>query len=255
MIVDFAKYSSIKIGQSLHVVKLNRVQSLPKNVQIIGGCNNILLTPEPKNIYMLGDRFDFIYQNENFLHVGCACKSSKVFNYAKKHNIANFEFMQKIPGQIGGMIKMNAGVKQCEIFDNLQKILTPSGWLDKNDIEYSYRKTNINEVVYEAIFKLEFGFSKDKQQLFKSMRQNQPNTPSCGSCFKNPKGFFAGELLQKVGLKGYKINDMAFSDKHANFLVNLQNGTYFDAIKLIKLAKKRVHESFGVKLELEITIM
>jgi UDP-N-acetylmuramate dehydrogenase len=87
------------------------------------------------------------------------------------------------------------------------------------------------------------------------MRDNQPDDPSAGSCFKNPPGDAAGRLIQEAGLKGYRIGDMAFSEQHANFLVNLGEGTFEDAISLIRLAQKRVEESTGILLELEIIII
>ena len=88
------------------------------------------------------------------------------------------------------------------------------------------------------------------------MRDNQPSLPSAGSCFKNPKDTHsAGYLIEKVGLKGFHIGGMAFSSEHANFLVNYDNGTYDEAIKLINLAKSKVKDKFNIDLELEIIII
>ena len=87
------------------------------------------------------------------------------------------------------------------------------------------------------------------------MRNNQPNLPSAGSCFKNPKEHSAGYLLDKVGLKGYTVGGMAFSSIHANFLVNMGGGTFDEAIKLIDIAKQKVKDEFNIELELEIIIL
>ena len=92
------------------------------------------------------------------------------------------------------------------------------------------------------------------QNEFVKMRDNQPQIASAGSCFKNPKGDFAGRLIEAVGLKGHRIGDMEFSNTHANFLVNHGNGTFEDAIHLIDLAKKKVKEEFNIDLEEEIII-
>ena len=99
------------------------------------------------------------------------------------------------------------------------------------------------------------GFDSELLAMFKKMRDNQPKEPSAGSCFKNPTNNFAGKLLDEAGLKGYRIGDMAFSTTHANFLVNLGNGTYKEAMELIDLAKKKVFETSGIELELEIKII
>jgi len=153
------------------------------------------------------------------------------------------------------MVKMNAGLKEWEIFNHLIAIKTENGWIVKDDIDYGYRYTKINGTIFEAKFEIQSGFDLTLLDMFKKLRDKQPQQPSAGSCFKNPKGFFAGDLLDRADLKGYQIGDMAFSEKHANFLVNLGDGTYEDAIKLIEIAKKRVFEKFGVKLELEIEVL
>lgn len=102
---------------------------------------------------------------------------------------------------------------------------------------------------------LKYGFDKTAVDIFKKMRANQPSTPSAGSCFKNPTGFSAGYLIENVGLKGFRIGDMAYSEIHANFLTNLGDGTYDDAMKLITMAKEKVKDKFGIVLELEIIII
>ena len=91
--------------------------------------------------------------------------------------------------------------------------------------------------------------------MFKKMRSNQPSTPSAGSCFKNPEGDYAGRLIEKIGLKGVMQGDMCFSQEHANFLVNNGNGTFLDAIYLIREAQKRVYDKFNIWLECEILVL
>jgi UDP-N-acetylmuramate dehydrogenase len=150
---------------------------------------------------------------------------------------------------------MNAGLKEYEIFNNLIAIRTKNGWIKKENIKYGYRFTDIQDVILEASFTCKSGFCIDKLDIFKKMRSNQPKNPSAGSCFKNPKDDYAGRLIEAVGLKGYRIGDMAFSEIHANFLVNLGEGTFYDALKLIELAEKRVKESFDISLEREIIII
>jgi len=175
--------------------------------------------------------------------------------YCRKNNIAHFELLAKLPGNMGGLIKMNAGLKEWEIFNHLHSIKTQDGIMLKKEIPHSYRHTEISGIVYEMAFFIEKGYDKEQQKLFNKMRDNQPNLPSAGSCFKNPEGYSAGFLIENVGLKGYKIGNMSFSEQHANFLVNLGNGTFDDAIALIKLAQEKVKEKFQVNLEVEIEII
>ena len=91
--------------------------------------------------------------------------------------------------------------------------------------------------------------------MFKQIRSNQPSNPSAGSAFKNPQNDFAGRLIEMVELKGYRIGGMAFSDIHANFLVNLGNGTFDEALTLIQLAQQKVYEKEGIWLQNEVIVI
>ncbi len=252
--IDFSTYSSIKIGGKVNVEIIDTIQNCNDYI-IIGRANNILISPNPPKLAMLSKKFDYITQKDGFLHIGGATPSGKILSYAKKNNLANFELMQKLPGTLGGMVKMNAGVKEWEIFNHLVAIKTENGWIEKENINFGYRFTKIKGAIFEAKFEISQGFDTSVLNMFKKLRQNQPNFPSAGSCFKNPQGDFAGKLLDKANLKGFRIGDMAFSNSHANFLINFGNGTFDDAITIIDRAKKRVFEKFGVTLELEIKIL
>ncbi len=252
--IDFSSYSSIKIGPKIDIKIIDEIQDCSSYI-IIGGANNLLVPPNPPKIALLGKSFDFIEIKNSILHIGGAVKSGKILSYAKKYDISNFELMQKLPGTLGGMVKMNAGLKEWEIFNHLLAVKTEFGWIDKKDIEFGYRFTNIKGTIFEATFEIRSGFSFALLEMFKKLRDNQPKFPSAGSCFKNPPDNYAGKLLDKAGLKGYKIGNMAFSATHANFLINLGNGTFSEAVSLIKFAKSKVYEKFGIILETEIEIL
>lgn len=253
--INFATYSSIRIGPKVDVKLITHPQQLPKNSFIIGGSNNLLISPTPPPLVMLSKEFNFIRLEDNFVHIGAMTPSGKILSFAKRNDLANFELMQKLPGTLGGMVKMNAGLKEWEVFNHLKKILTCKGWIEKKDIEYGYRFTNIKGMIYEAVFEAKKGFDNELLAMFKKMRDNQPNYPSCGSCFKNPKDDYAGRLIEAVDLKGYQKGGMAISQKHANFLINIGNGTFDEALFLIKLCEKRVFETFGIELEREIIVV
>lgn len=252
--LDFSKYSSIKVGPKAEVLVINEIGDYPEHT-IIGRANNLLVSSSHPKFAILGEEFDYIRQEDDKLYVGCATTSGKLLTYLRKNNIANLEFLAKLPGNLGGLVKMNAGLKSWEVFNHIDKIKTKDGYIKREDIEYSYRKTKIDTIVYEVVFNIEYGFSKDKLKEFNRMRDNQPQTPSAGSCFKNPEGDFAGRLIQEVGLKGFRKGDMAFSDVHANFLVNLGNGTFEDALYLINLAKSKIKDKFEIEIQEEIVIL
>ena len=252
--IDFKKYSSIKIGPVLDVLEINEIGDY-SDYQIIGRANNLLISPNTNiKFAILGEEFDYIKQEENLLYVGCATTSGKLLTYTRNNDIANLEFLAKLPGNLGGLVKMNAGLKSWEMFNYIHSIKTKDGYVKKEVINYSYRETKIDDIVYEVVFNIEHGFCKEQLKEFNKMRDNQPHVPSAGSCFKNPKGDFAGRLIQEVGLKGIKKGDMSFSEQHANFLVNYGDGTFEDAVYLIEKVKSKVKEQFNIDIEEEIII-
>ena len=150
---------------------------------------------------------------------------------------------------------MNAGVKEYEIFNILHSLKIDNIWIKKDEIEYGYRFAKLNGVVTEAKFKIDSKFDPSLLKSLLTLRNNQPSDPSAGSAFKNPPNDYAGRLIQEVGLKGFRKGDMAWSEIHSNFLVNLGDGKYQDAQFLIDLAKKKVYEKFGVELIEEIEVL
>jgi len=252
--IDFSKFSSIRIGPLADVVMIDS-DLYPKEGYLIGGANNLLMGPKPPPLMKLSKLFDFIRIEHNHLCIGAATPGGKTVSFYKKHNIAHFEFLSHLPGTLGGMLKMNAGLKDDEIFNHLYAVRTKNGWLKKEDIAYAYRQTNLKDIVFEAQFNITQGFNASKIKIFKQMRANQPTNPSAGSAFKNPKNDYAGRLIETVGLKGHRIGNMAFSDKHANFLINLGGGTFNDAKALMRLAYQRVLQQEQIRLEYEIIII
>ncbi len=253
--VDFSKYSSIKIGPKVDVAILEDCDFNYEEYLLVGGANNVLVSNNPPKLMMLDKKFNYVKVEDNLLKVGGATPAGRVFSFCKKHNIANFEFLAHLPGKMGGVVFMNAGLKEFEVFENLVNITTCSGVFEKKDIDFGYRYTNISQPILEVCFELHVGFLESRVLMFKQMRANQPSTPSAGSCFKNPKGDYAGRLIEAVGLKGFRVGGMEFSKQHANFLVNNGGGTFEEAKFLIDEAKKRVLKKFEIELECEIVLL
>lgn len=253
-IINFKRFSSIKIGEPLEVQVVEDC-TFAKDHYLIGAANNVLIGTNPPPLMILNKKFDFIKVERGLLVIGAATPGGKIVSFCKKHNIANFEFLAHLPGTLGGMLKMNAGLKEFEIFNHLIWLLTCKGPMQKSEIDYGYRYTDINDIIFEAAFELNYGFSQEKVALFQTMRNNQPHEPSAGSCFKNPPNDYAGRLIEAVRLKGKRIGDVGFSPVHANFLVNYGDATFEDAIELIQLAEKKVYEMFNIQLEREIIVI
>ena len=253
--IDFSKYSSIKIGQPTEVLMIEEGDDIPADRYLIGGANNLLVSPNPPPLMMLSKDFATISQEGNMLTIGAAMPTGRIVSYAKKHDIAGFEFCAKLPGTLGGMLAMNAGVKSYEIFNILHSIKLNGQWVLTKDIEHGYRFAKLKGIATHARFEIEHGFSQKLLDALLDLRTNQPHEPSAGSAFKNPEGDYAGRLIEAVGLKGKRVGQMQWSTMHANFLVNLGGGTYEEAKSLIDLAKKEVKNRFGITLIEEIKIL
>jgi len=253
--IDFSTFSSIQIGQSTPILMIEKEDEIPKNKQIIGHSNNILISPNPPALMMLSKDFSFIKLNENILTIGCATSTGQIFSFVKKNNIKGFEFLFQLPGSLGGLIAMNAGVKEYEIFNILDSIKINNQWIKKEFIKYGNRFAILNAVVTEARFQVTQGFEQHQVEEILQFRSNQPKKPTLGSTFLNPKGEHAGQLIEAVGLKGYQYGAIQWSNIHANFLVNHGNGTFKEAMTLIALAKEKVYKRFKIHLKEEIKIL
>jgi len=253
--IDFSKFSSIKVGVPIEVLMLERNDAIPKDRVIIGHANNLLVSSNPPPLMMLSKDFSFMELEDEVLSVGCATPTGKLLSFAKKNDLAGFEFVSKLPGSIGGMLAMNAGVKSYEIFNILDAIKIEGKWVQKEKIEHGYRFAKLGGVATEVRFKVKRGFSKALLDELVNLRSNQPKMASAGSAFKNPEGDYAGRLIEEVGLKGVSKGAMQWSEIHANFLVNHGGGTFEEATYLIDLVKEKVFEKFVISLKEEVQIL
>lgn len=257
-IIDFSRASPIKIGGICEVKiaqNIDEILFLKDSNFLLGSAHNTLISPDFKNLFMLGNEFDFINDFGDFIEVGARFSARKLFLFAKNNNLGGFEFLSAIPGTLGGLIKMNAGMKQYEISNILSEVCINGEWIAKHNIAFSYRKSGICGAISAARFVKKAGFSDEIKIECQKMRSNQPKNPNLGSCFKNPPNDSAGRLLERVGLRGFSLNKMAFSDIHANFLINLGGGDFASAKNLINLAKTRVKNECGIQLENEIILL
>jgi len=254
-LIDFSTFSSIRCGSPLEVKILEGSELPPANATIIGHGNNLLVSPKATNLYMLSKDFSYIKENPKSIEIGAATPSGKIYSYAKKHNIGGLEFLAKLPGSLGGIIYMNAGVKEYEIKSQLLEVKIDNSWIAANRLEFSYRKSAITGLIQAAKITHKGPFDQQRSNELQAMRENQPKGFSAGSAFKNPHGDFAGRLIEAVGLKGYCHGGFCFSSKHANFLINFNNGTFQEAVELLELAKKKVYDSFKIRLQEEIKII
>ena len=199
----------------------------------------------------------------NTVTIGAACLNRTVVEQTAAWGLSGLEFLIGIPGSIGGAVAMNAGACGTETKDTLQSIQVclPGGslqTLDMQDLGMTYRHATLPEgaVVISATFALMPADSVVIRQnintYLKHRDEAQPTGGKTGgSTFKNPDGYKAWALIDRVGLRGHRIGGAAFSEKHCNFIMNT-DGTATDIEALGNLAQTRVKEQTGIELEWEI---
>lgn len=190
---------------------------------------------------------------------------SKFVDFCIQHEKKGVEMLAGIPGTIGGAVIMNAGAYGGEISDHLVEVEiyrdNAIQKVTKAEAGFSYRRSGFaRDVVLNASFKLPQGNLSEllqrRRELLLKRNESQPlNLPNSGSMFKNPEGAFAAKLVEEAGLKGKQIGEAQISERHGNFIVNHGSATAHDVLDLVKLARKKVMERSGIKLELEVKLI
>jgi UDP-N-acetylmuramate dehydrogenase len=172
--------------------------------------------------------------------------------------------MRGIPGTVGGFVRMNGGAYGREVSDVLIDcdVVMPGGechTLPVADLQYSYRHSALppGAVVVAARFQGHPGdpeiVGAKMDEIAEARENSQPvRTKTGGSTFKNPPGRKAWELVDAAGCRGLRQGGAQVSEKHTNFLINVDNATSADIEGLGEEVRRRVYENSGVELEWEI---
>ncbi len=185
--------------------------------------------------------------------------------------LAGLEWAVGIPGTVGGAVVGNAGAWGGDVASVLHEahILGPEGEVEvwpAARFEYGYRSSALKRQRGQRqaiVLRAEFALREEPRERIEQRaaeiaarrRAAQPPGATCGSIFKNPPGDYAGRLIEAAGLKGERRGGAEISAHHANFIVNRGGATAADVWALIRLARQRVRERFGVELELEIELV
>jgi len=128
------------------------------------------------------------------------------------------------------------------------------------DLGLRFRGSDLTDdhVVLSATLRLSWGDTIVGQsrlsEIVKWRRENQPGGQNAGSVFVNPVAGVtsAGELIDELGLRGYRIRSACVSDKHANFIQSDEGGSADDVVELMTFVRQRVSEAHGIDLRSEI---
>lgn len=210
-------------------------------------------------------RLGGVAHNNCIITCGGGLPLPKAVALAAQHNLGGINALAGLPCSVGGAIYMNAGSFGTQISDVLDcvdccsLITGECRRLQANSIPFTYRSSGgvlDNSIIYSATLRLAQNNSGNPPSYYIQERASkQPKEPSLGCVFTNPPTLSAGYLIDKVGLKGYRIGGAAISEKHANFIVNKGGGTAGDYIALMQLAKAMVYNEFKIELQQEIKIL
>ena len=242
------------------------------NYYILGAGSNILAPDEDiECVLSLRGLVSFSLNKEPsfkdgiILRVGAGFSLKRLISWCMKNSFSGLESLIGIPASVGGAIYMNAGIKEESISDSIAKILVLKDkeliWLKRDDISPSYRDLGLRagEIICASELKLKRCSQKlIKDKLLKMINSRVKSQPigakSAGCIFKNPKGDYAGRLIELCGLKGLRVGDAKVSEKHANFIINLGDARQSDVLELIDIIKAKVRERFSKELSLEVKV-
>lgn len=278
---NLTNYNSYKVNSNCSIayfpeteddfIKLFR-ELRNKNHVVLGNGNNIILS---KNFYeqpfvILNGTFNKISIKDELLEAEAGATTLELSIKALRHNLSGAEFLYDIPSSIGGAVVMNAGTKEGETKNILNKVR----YLDLNnltikeklnhEINLSYRNSYFqnkkDKIILKAWFQLENGEQNQIENLMNESKERrwskQPREfPNCGSVFKRPPGKFVGPMLDELGLKGFTIGEAQVSEKHSGFIINNGKATGKDILKLINHIKEKVFQNFNIVLEVEQRII
>jgi UDP-N-acetylmuramate dehydrogenase len=236
-------------------------------VLVVGRGSNLVVADAgfPGLVLRLGTGFSRISVEGAVVTAGGSASLARVARAAVEAGRGGLEFFVGVPGSVGGAVRQNAGCFGSETRDRLQTatiVELRDGSITQrtsDELDLSYRHSNLapTQVVIEASFgtgpgEVAAGLAEIKR-ITRWRRDNQPGgTLNAGSVFKNPPGATAGEIIDRLGLKGFRIGDVSVSAKHANFFVAGPAATSQDIVALVQAVKDRVFEETGTILEPEI---
>ena len=272
---NIKKHSTFKIGGNVKTVafpetieELINLLSSEEYDYILGNCSNILFSSDYINkSIILTEKLNKYFINGCKINVSCGTKGPVVSSECRKRNLSGFEFLIGFPGSFGGMICMNASAHNQSISDTFisaniydvknKKVIT----LKKEEMNFKYRNSIISNsgyVLLNADFELKRGNEEDIDEImkrnieFRKTRQPSLTYPNAGSIFKNPLNDSAGRLLDLCEMKGQKEGGAMVFDKHANFIINKDNASSKDVLKLMYRMYSKVKEKYTISLKPEI---
>lgn len=248
------------------VVALRHARDEGLDVVTVGLGSNLLASDDGVDALVLRLEGDLaaVEIDGEVLRAGGGASNAVCLHRARDAGLGGLEFACAIPGTAGGGVRMNAGAYGRDWSDILVRalVVTADGesWEETDALGLAYRHSGLapGQVVARVEYQLAprplDEIRAEVKQLVAQRKATQPTTKrTFGSVFKNPPGELgAGRMLERCGLKGYRMGGAMISPMHANFIENADGATAADCVSLMVEARRRAHEEFGVVLEREV---
>ncbi|MBU6389746.1 UDP-N-acetylmuramate dehydrogenase [Patescibacteria group bacterium] len=244
---------------------------------ILGTGANILMSDAGFRGLVILNRANQIHWQDTTVEAESGAVMADLIEQTAARGLSGLEHYAGIPSTVGGALWQNlhflspdrqSTVYLGDILLSAQVLLPDAGiqTVDREFFRFGYDQSRLRLekgiVVLAATFALT---PKPEDEIRRQIEANlvwraekHPDLtrfPSCGSVFKKIEGVGAGRLIEKVGLKGYRIGNAQISEQHANFIVNRGGATAADVLALIELIQKKVKEETGYRLEPEIRLV
>ncbi|HEY1661292.1 MAG TPA: UDP-N-acetylmuramate dehydrogenase [Verrucomicrobiae bacterium] len=234
---------------------------------ILGRGSNLLVRDGGfRGVVICLAQFGYIEIVGERLHCGAGAKLKAIAVEAKRNNLSGVEFLEGIPGSVGGALRMNAGAMGGATFDAIEsvRVMDFNGAVREmtpGEMAVTYRQCGAlkDHIALSAIFK---GKSAPPEEIGGRMKSysekrwaSQPAAPSAGCIFKNPETIPAGKLVEQLGLKGTRVGGAMVSNEHGNFIINDGTATARDVLELIQILKVKAKAERGIDLQTEVEII
>jgi UDP-N-acetylmuramate--alanine ligase len=200
------------------------------------------------------------------LRCGAGARLKAIAAEAKRNSLAGLEFLEGIPGTVGGALRMNAGAMGGSMFDVVETVrfMDSEGQIHERparDLSASYRSCPLlkNHIALSAVLRGQPGQREAIDQRMNAFSRkrwgSQPAAPSAGCMFKNPPSIPAGKLIDELGLKGTRFGGAVVSAEHGNFIINDGGATARDVLALIEIIRQRARVERAIELECEVELI
>ncbi|MBI4883933.1 MAG: UDP-N-acetylmuramate dehydrogenase [Actinobacteria bacterium] len=183
--------------------------------------------------------------------------------------LVGFEWAVGVPGAVGGAVRMNAGGHGSDMAASVIGVhlldlrTTRRGWVDASDLGLRFRGSRIgdHQVVLDARLRLRKGDAvaaeKELAEIVRWRRDHQPGGQNAGSVFVNPipGELAAAELIDKLGLRGFRIGGAVVSEKHANFIQAEHTCSAADVRAVMEHVRAEVESKLGIVLRSEVRLV